>query len=408
MSACGAESGLISIEQALALISSHTQALAIEQLALHSALNRYLAEDLYSSIDLPLFAQSAVDGYALCSNGTVEIGCQFELLGEIKAGQRSELQLKQGQAIRIFTGAQIPEGTTTIARQEIIKIIENQKIELTETLKLHADTRDQGEEIAVGQCLAQRGQQLSVGAIAALSMAGIQQVRVFQYPKIAVVITGDEVAVNVEDLASGKIFDANAPLIQAWFQQNNQKVEIFHVADTEHAVKTLLQDLAKDHDVILTTGGVSVGDYDFIRPVTLNLGFEQIFWKVKQKPGKPMFFAKQERPQKAPCYLLGLPGNPAAVYVGMQIYTATLIQALQGQAHDLKWFNAVLKHDLKADARDRFLRMTAQFEQATLTVNSLSKQQSHMLTNLMQANCLVRIIAGQTPKAGQIVQGIFI
>ena len=121
-----------------------------------------------------------------------------------------------------------------------------------------------------------------------------------------------------------------------------------------------------------------------------------------------MFFAKQERPKKAPCYLLGLPGNPAAVYVGMQIYTATLIQALQGQAHDLKWFNAVLKHDLKADARDRFLRMTAQFEQATLTVNSLSKQQSHMLTNLMQANCLVRIIAGQTPKAGQIVQGIFI
>lgn len=408
MSACGAELGLISIEQALALISDHTEALAIEQLALKQALHRYLAVDIYSSIDLPLFAQSAVDGYALCTRDVVACGSQFALLGEIKAGQMSELCLEQGQAVRIFTGAQIPKGTTTIARQEVVQTLPNQKIGITENLKRHADMRDQGEEVTVGQCLAQRGQQLSVGAIAALSMAGVQQVQVFQYPKIAVVITGDEVAEQVEDLASGKIFDANAPLIQAWFQQHHQRVKIFHVADTEHAVKILLHDLAKDYDVIISTGGVSVGDYDFIRPVALQLGFEQVFWKVKQKPGKPMFFAIQERPQQSPCYFLGLPGNPAAVYVGMQIYTTTLIQALQGQNHDLKWFNAILSHDLKADARDRFLRMSAQFEQATLTVKSLSKQQSHMLSNLMQANCLVRIAAGQVPKAGQMVQGVFI
>jgi molybdopterin molybdotransferase len=120
-----------------------------------------------------------------------------------------------------------------------------------------------------------------------------------------------------------------------------------------------------------------------------------------------MFFAELKKPDQT-CYLLGLPGNPAAVYVGMQIYTSTLLDALQGQASSLQWFSAKLSHDLKADARERFLRMSVQFDQATLKVQSLAKQQSHMLSNLMQANCLVRIPAGDKIEAGQIVQGIFI
>ncbi|MEG1092780.1 MAG: molybdopterin molybdotransferase MoeA, partial [Acinetobacter sp.] len=284
VSACGAEQGLIAVDQALDLIRDKTQVLATKNLKLNQALSRYLAEDVYSSINLPLFSQSAVDGYALCAPSTIEPNSSFALVGEIQAGHDSELQLTQGQAVRIFTGAKIPLGTTTVARQEIVKIIDSSRIEITESLKAHADIRDVGEEIAVGDLLASSGQQLSVGAIASLSMAGIQTVNVFQYPKVAVVITGDEVAASVEDFAAGKIFDANAPLIQAWFQQQSQQVEIFHVADTEHAVKALIQTLSKGYDLILTTGGVSVGDYDFIRPVTLNLGFEQIFWKVKQKP----------------------------------------------------------------------------------------------------------------------------
>ena len=408
MSACGAEPDLISIDQALSLIQQRAQAGYVEIIDLNSALHRYLAENVYSNINLPMFSQSAVDGYAIHADDVIQADATFALIGEIRAGQSAEFELKHGQAVRIFTGAQIPNGTTTVARQEIVKVLENQTIQISETLKSHADIRDIGEEISVGQCLAEKGQQLTVGAIAALSMAGIQQVKIFQYPKVAVVITGDEVAETVEDFASGKIFDANAPLIQAWFKQRNQTVDIFHVADTEQAVKTLLDDLSQNYQLILTTGGVSVGDYDFIRPVALDLGFEQIFWKVKQKPGKPMFFAELQKTDQTSCYLLGLPGNPAAVYVGMKIYTSTLLDALQGQASSLQWFSAELSHDLKADARERFLRMSVQFDQAKLKVQSLAKQQSHMLSNLMQANCLVRIPAGDKIEAGQIVQGIFI
>lgn len=408
MSGCGAEHGLITVDQALELILQHTQVLATERLKLNQTLNRYLAEDIYSGINLPLFSQSAVDGYALCTQSAIEPEREFHLIGEIRAGQQDELQLQDGQAVRIFTGAKIPLGTTTVARQEIVQAIDLSRIKIMEQLKAHADIRDVGEEISVGQLLANKGQQLSVGAIASLSMAGINTVEVFQYPKVAVVITGDEVAESIEDFVAGKIFDANGPLIEAWFQQAGQQVEIFHVADTEAAVRNLIQELSVSHDLILTTGGVSVGDYDFIQPVALDLDFKQIFWKVKQKPGKPMFFAQLQRNDSSHCYLLGLPGNPAAVYVGMQIYTATLLNALQGHKSQPNWFNAVLTHDLKMDARERFLRVSASFEQSVLRVKSLSKQQSHMLSNLMQANCLVRIPAGKSLKEGEIVQGLFI
>lgn len=412
MSGCGAESGLITVDQALSLILKHTQALGSECLDLNRALHRYLSTAIYSPIDLPLFSQSAVDGYAVCAESNLENGIlpntQFELIGELQAGHDSALELEMGQAVRIFTGAKIPFGTTTVARQEIVQLMASSKIRVTEHLKVDVDIRHKAEEIAVGQLLAHAGQQLSVGTIASLSMAGIQQVEVFKYPKVAVVITGDEVASSVEEFGAGKIFDANAPLIQAWFQDRSQQVDIFHVEDTREALKELLHRLSKSHELILSTGGVSVGDYDFIRPVSLDLGFEQFFWKVKQKPGKPMLFAKLNRGDASACYLLGLPGNPAAVYVGMQVYAATLLNAMQGQQKQPNGFTAVLGHDLKLDSRERFLRMSAEFDQAVLKVQSLSNQQSHMLSNLMQANALVRIPAGEALSQGQIVQGLWI
>lgn len=408
MSGCDTEQGLISVDQALDLILHETKALKTEQLMLNQALYRYLAEDVYSKINLPIFAQSAVDGYAICAQSVIEEDTEFELIGEIRAGQQAAVSLKAEQAVRIFTGAPIPTGTTTVARQEIVHRGNSTCIKVEKNLSLDVDIRHAGEEITCGQLLAEQGQYLSVGAIASLGMAGIQTVEVFCYPKVAVVITGDEVAENIEDLASGKIFDANTPLIHVWFQQAGHSVDIIHVEDSAAAVKTLLQSLSEHYDLILSTGGISVGDYDFIRPAALDSGFQQIFWKVKQKPGKPMFFARQRREDGSHCYLLGLPGNPAAVYIGMQVYVSTLLFALQGQQQQPHWITAILTHDLKPDERERFLRMSLTVDQATLKVTSLSKQQSHMLSNLMQANALVRVPAATAIHAGQIVKVLLI
>ncbi|KCX62260.1 molybdenum cofactor synthesis domain protein, partial [Acinetobacter pittii] len=311
--------------------------------------------------------------------------------------------------IRIFTGGKIPEGTTHVARQEIVEVVSAQEILLTEHIRPKADIRFTGEEIQQGQLLAQVGQFLNIGSLAALSMAGVQTVDVYRAPKVAVLVTGDEVAEKAEDLAEGKIFDANGPLLKAWFEDYGLEVELIHVADEAVQVTHYFNKLKDSHDVIITTGGVSVGDYDFVRPCAFETGFEQIFWKVKQKPGKPLFFAEYSHTEKDHrCYLLGLPGNPAAVYVSMQVYGKALLDTLQGNQAGPEWFSAILDHDLKEDARERFLRMHAYFDNGQLKVKSLAKQQSHMLSNLMQANCLVRIPASVKLEAGHILKGVFI
>lgn len=408
MSSCGAEHGLISIDQALALIAQTVKPLAHELVPVEQVLQRVLAEEVHAPVDLPIFSQSAVDGYALAAvQHPIDAGQTFQVIGEIRAGQVSDVILEAGQAVRIFTGGKTPEGTTTVARQEIVRLHMEQQIELTEDLAEHADIRDAGEEVQAGQVLTTQGQSLGVGAIAALCMAGVQRVSVYRQAKIAVVVTGDEVASHVDELQQGKIFDANTPMLKAWCQQQRLDAEFFLVADQETALTELLQDLQLRFDLIITTGGVSVGDYDFVRPVALNLGFEQVFWKVKQKPGKPMFFACAQL-AKHRCYLLGLPGNPAAVYVALQVYVSSLLRGLLGQSVSPAWVSAVLQHELKSDRRERFLRMSAQVEQGQVQVTALKKQQSHMLSNLFDSNFLLRVPADTVLSAGTVLNGLYL
>ncbi|CAI3123709.1 Molybdopterin molybdenumtransferase [Acinetobacter calcoaceticus] len=409
MSGCGTERGLISVDEALELIIKQPKKLGSINQVLQNSLSRYIAKEIYSEINLPSFSQSAVDGYALCSHAEDLQQQKIQVTGEIRAGSESHDTLHEGQAIRIFTGGKIPEGTTHVARQEIVSVLAAQEICLTEHIRPQADIRFTGEEIQKGQLLAQAGQFLNIGSLAALSMAGVQTVEIYRAPKVAVLVTGDEVAETAEDLIDGKIFDANGPLLKAWFEDYGLDVELIHVADEAEQVTSYFNQFKDSHDVIITTGGVSVGDYDFVRPCAFEVGFEQIFWKVKQKPGKPLFFAEYSQPEKGHhCYLLGLPGNPAAVYVAMQVYGKALLDSLQGNQAGPEWFSAILEHDLKEDARERFLRMYAYFENGQLKIKSLAKQQSHMLSNLMQANCLVRIPAGVKLEAGYILKGIFI
>ncbi|WP_151980658.1 molybdopterin molybdotransferase MoeA [Acinetobacter guerrae] len=407
MSACGYEHGLISIDEAIQYILSTPKTLATEFILVKNSLSRYLSEAVYSPVNLPSFDQSAVDGYALCSQQTDSKDQIFQMIGEVRAGEESHLALSEGQAIRIFTGGKIPDGTSTVARQEIVKIMDNQNIQIVENLNIGVDIRREGEEVKYGQCLANVGQYMNIGSLAALSMAGVQRVSVYKQPKVAVMVTGDEVAQSQNSLSNAQVFDANGPLLENWLKQYGIDAHVIHVEDQASVVTALFEGLKSEYDVIITTGGVSVGDYDFVRPCSFDVGFQQVFWKVKQKPGKPLYFAKYEKQQKN-CYLLGLPGNPAAVYVCMQVYGKLLLDALQNKREQKSGFKAKITHDLKADHRERFLRMVATFNQSTLEVSALAKQQSHMLSNLMLTDCLVRIPASKQINAGELVDGLFI
>ncbi|MEB3766700.1 molybdopterin molybdotransferase MoeA [Acinetobacter sp. MD2] len=383
------EHGLLSLDQALATYTTVKKQAQL-QIALSHAHCHYLAEDVMSTIALPLFTQSAVDGYALKSEDVAAGLTTFKLVGEVRAGVSQQLEIQSGECLRIFTGGRVPESADTVARQEIVTA-DAATIHLNECLKQGADIRYQGEELQVGACLARRGQYLNSGVIAALSMAGVQQVNVFAQPKIAVLITGDEVSQSLENDA--QVFDANAPMILAWLkEQGYQNVTLQHVIDDEAVLSQVLQDALQKHDLVITTGGVSVGDYDFIRPVSLALGAKEIFWKVAQKPGKPLYFAQYQHLNRS-AYLIGLPGNPAAVFVCLALHVTTLLKALQGIAHPQpQWQRALLNDTVRLDSREQLLRMKLDVnQQGQRIVSKLKKQQSHMLSNLSEANVIVRI-----------------
>ncbi|WP_445115309.1 molybdopterin molybdotransferase MoeA [Acinetobacter sp. WZC-1] len=383
--------GLITVDQALAHYRS-VKTLSTASLPLIQAHQHVLATDVRSTVSLPLFTQSAVDGYALRSEDLLAGITEFELAGEVRAGIAEHVEIQSGQTVRIFTGGKLPDSADTVARQEIITRTDNHTI-LNQVLEKGTDIRYQGEELTVGTILAHKGQRLSSGLIAALSMAGVHEVQVYQQPKIAVLITGDEVSTQLDN--ESKVFDANAPMILTWLkEQGLTDVHLQHVIDDENILSQALSNAMHQYDLVITTGGVSVGDYDLIRPVSMALGAKEIFWQVAQKPGKPLYFAEYQRDNHC-AYLLGLPGNPAAVLTCLAIHASTLIAALQGiDSPAPAWKKARFTETVKQDSREQLLRMVVNVDDyGQLTVSKLGKQQSHMLSNLNQANALVRIPA---------------
>ena len=392
--ACSHE-GLISLDQALVSYAS-VNILPVINIPLINAHQYILAEDVISPVELPLFDQSAVDGYAL-RQADIDAGItDFELVGEIRAGFAQQVELKPGEALRIFTGGQLPACANTVARQEIVER-EEHHIKLMQTIDAGTDIRYRGEELAKGTILARQGQALNSGLIAALSMAGVQQVKVHHQPNIAVLITGDEVRKERDNDA--QVFDANGPLISSWLKERGlSDITLQHVPDEPEVLKNMLNQAFSQHDLVITTGGVSVGDYDLIRPISMQLGAQQIFWQVAQKPGKPLYFASYQKAQTGQQgYLLGLPGNPAAVLIGLHLHLTTLLSCLQHKQNaQPQWQAGLFTGHLNPDSRERLLRMHMHVSpQGQVILKSLDKQQSHMLSNLASANVLVRVPAHQ-------------
>ena len=383
--------GLITLDQALEHYSA-VQTLPVVTLPLVQAHRHVLAADVLSTVALPLFTQSAVDGYALRSEDLQAGITSFELVGEIRAGIEEHIEIQAGQTVRIFTGGKLPNSADTVARQEIITRSHKQAT-LTQALDKGADIRYQGEELSIGTTLAQQGQRLGSGLIAALSMAGVQHVEVYRQPKIAVLITGDEVSTQLDN--QSKVFDANAPMIRTWLIEHGfAEVYLEHVIDDEKILTQALSNAMNQYDVVITTGGVSVGDYDLIRPVSMALGAKEIFWQVAQKPGKPLYFAEYQTDHHH-SYLIGLPGNPAAVLTCLAVHVSTLLAALQGVTSPAPaWKKARFNDSIKQDSREQLVRMVLDVNEfGQLTVSKLGKQQSHMLSNLNRANSIVRVPA---------------
>ena len=383
---------MIGVDEALAIVTAAAQTLGSETLPLAAARHRVLSADQHAQHPLPLFNQSAVDGYALRQADITALPCTLPLGAPVAARSHEAYPtLAAGTAMRILTGGLLPLGADTVVRQEHTSH-DAASVTVLKAVATGTDIRWQGEEMPAGTVAARAGQRLTPGLIGALALAGITQVQVFKQPRLIVLVSGDEVVQGGAALKLGQVPDANGPLLQAFLDEwGLPLLRIEAVADTEAAVRAAMSRAFAEADIVLTTGGVSVGDHDYIPAVAESLGAERLLWKVAQKPGMPLYVARHSG-----TLLFGLPGNPASVLVNLLVYVRAALDAMQGLDARHRWQQAPLLAASKSDAQKTlWLRAVTDADaEGREALRLLGGQASHMLGNLAAATALVRIPPG--------------
>lgn len=389
---------LLSIDQAFALIDAAVEAQPVERVPLSAALNRVTGEAVAAACDLPPFDQSAMDGYALRAADAGPGGVRLPLAATVAAGPHDTIpELPPGHACRIYTGGLIPRGADAVVRQEWTTRDGGQVL-IQRMTPVGQEIRRQGEELRLGTPLIEAGRRLNAGHLAMLAMAGVADITVRRAPRVRVLVSGDEVVNAGRALRPGEVYNANGPLVAAWLARAGYtEVRVEQVADTEEAVRAAIARGFAESDLLLTTGGVSVGDRDLIAGQAEALGARRVLWKVAQKPGKPLYVAKLGR-----TLLMGLPGNPASVLVNLASFVRRALDRLEALDQVGPMLSqAVLAGSIRADAeRESWVRVRTELDQGgVLRVHPQSHQASHMLSNLATADALAWIPVSPDPIA---------
>jgi molybdopterin molybdotransferase len=389
---------MISVEQALKAIDENVSVAKAIQMNLSKALGYVLAEDITSPMDMPPFPQSAMDGYAVKLNGTNT----FNLVGEVKAGDGHEPQLNQGEAIRIFTGAPVTASADLVVRQEDCNVVEN-VLEVNPLPKTGANIRPKAEQTVSGDIALRKGQAINAAAIGYLATLGVTEVSVFPKPKVAILVTGNELVAPGQELNYGQIYESNAIMLQsALTNYGIEQSDVYRVKDDYESTSQQLDQMLKEYDVILCSGGISVGDYDFVGKALIELDVKEIFYKIKQKPGKPLFFGKKEN-----ALVFALPGNPAAALTCFNVYVIKALNLLTGKRPQGL---VRIKKNITTDFSRKGDR--AQFLKGSICGNEVAimeGQSSAMLHTYALSNTLVFIPLEMTSvKKGEPVECILI
>ena len=372
---------MISVNEAKKLVADNVQPLSPQKVSIALAAGHTLAKDVFAPCDIPAFAQSSMDGYALKFNDKDNL---LQLSGEMAAGTAHQITIHTGETARIFTGAPLPEGADTVVMQEKVTLV-NKQIKIDdEKLSLGSNVRNRGAEAKSGQLAIEANSFLSPAAIGFLAGIGIAEVSVYPMPKVAIIVTGKELQTPGNNLAFGQVYESNSYALTAALKNEGITEITILTADDDLAIlKNVLEKALEANDVVLLTGGVSVGDYDFVLEASRLCSVKQIFHKVKQKPGKPLFFGIQG--QKL---VFGLPGNPASVLNCYYNYVIPALKLLSQKESNVKEIQAKLALDHEKPAG------LTQFLKATFNdgwVTPLTAQESFRLSSFAKANCLIRL-----------------
>jgi molybdopterin molybdotransferase len=387
-------SELLTLEQALASVLERVGPLAAEAVSIADAGGRVAAASALSVSDLPPFPSSAMDGFAVRSR---DLPGTLTVVGEAAAGSPAERLLGSGETIAISTGGVVPDGADAVVPIEFVVTGDNE-VEFPEAVPPGTNIRPRGGDLAAGDVVVGAGSRIGPAQIGALAAAGVPEVACTRRPRVVVVVTGSELAPPGAPLGPGQVYEANGVMLAAALAASGALVERLPAVADDHESHRRAIERGLAADVLVTSGGVSVGPHDLVRRVERELGVEEVFWRVAIKPGKPVSFGV-----RGDTLVFGLPGNPVSALVGCELFVKPALRALQATTDPRPRFQpGRLGESLRRnEARDDLVRARTRVDGDAIVLDPLAGQESHMIARAAGADALVHVPRG----AGEVAAG---
>ena len=379
---------ILSLLEAQALILGRARPLAAETLSLAEAAGRFLAEPARALVDLPPFRNSAMDGYALRAGDTPG---ELPVVHRVAAGTPAPQALEAGEAMGIATGGLVPEGADAVIQHELV-VEKDNRISVPTAVAKGANVREPGRDVSAGAVVVAGGIRLGPAQIGALAAAGVAEVVCPRRPRAAVLATGTELRGPGSALAPGEVYEANGVMLAAQLATAGAEVtRLDSVADDEDAHRRALE-TGLGFDVLVTSGGVSVGPHDLVRRIEAELGVEEVFWRVAVRPGKPVSFGV-----RGETLVFGLPGNPVSTLVGSELFVRPAVLALQGAADPGPSFSVgrLAGTVSRNPGRDDLMRACTEVTDDGIVLSPVTGQESHMIVRAAEADALVLVPRGE-------------
>lgn len=397
---------MVSLEEAQSLILDCVKQQECEVIEIFAAKDRVLAQDIFSEIDSPPFDRSPLDGYAVRSEDLVGVNkenpIKLKVIDKIYAGYVSKKIVGKLEAIRIMTGAKIPDGADTIVRQEDTELLENNNVSILVSQNKHDNVIFKGEDFRAGSKILDKGTLLKSSELMAIASLGLDKVTVFKKPVVAVITTGDELQNPGEKLSEGKIYNSNRIFLKMRLEELGCETLFFDsINDDEKAIFDLIKKAEKSCDILISTGGVSVGEKDIVQKVVKSAGYNVLFWKVDIKPGSPMFAARKNSK-----LYIGLSGTPVAAATTFELTVRNAIaKMLSCDELKLQEVYAILEDEFKkVSKKRRFLRVKLeQVEQNKVYIDK-AYQSPGQINTMLNSNAILEVCKSTELKIGDRVK----
>ena len=389
---------MISLKQAKSIISENIFILKDEKVNIKQSVGRILRENIVASFPSPRFDNSAMDGFAVragdTKNATADKPTELKIVDISSAGTPSDITIGLGECIQCMTGAEIPKGADSIVMVEDTSgFSDNSHVKVMIPVPHGAHIRKKGEEINIDDLLIKKGTRITANELGTCATFGYGKLSVSKKPKISIFGTGNELVEPGEKLAKGQIYNSNLYVFKDLAEKAGSKIEMSEVIkDDKDSLKSFLSEALEVSDVIISSGGVSMGRYDYVRDVFIDLGVKEHFWKVAQKPGKPLFFGTKENK-----LIFGLPGNPVSSFIGFMEWVWPVLITMMGEKSEKSIYGILDEPFPRERTKHRFLFGRAKYRNGKLVCHPTNRIGSHMLTSALGANCILGSDPGDGP-----------